>query len=83
MPDQIKPDLRRRSAVEPINVHLMDEYRMGRSHVTHAQGDAINAVLAEIGYTYRRLLAGIAVLCAFICAALAPHDASNPTLNSI
>ncbi|MDH6265386.1 hypothetical protein M2360_000767 [Rhizobium sp. SG_E_25_P2] len=83
MPDQIKPDLRRRSAVEPVIVHLMDDHRIGRNHLAHAQGDAIHAVLAAIGYTYRRFFAGIAVLSAFICAALAPHDASNPTLNSI
>jgi hypothetical protein len=30
---------------------------MGRNHLAHASGDAINAVLAAAGYNFRRLLA--------------------------
>jgi hypothetical protein len=33
---------------------------MGRNHLAHAQGDAINAVLAAAGYNFRRLLAWLA-----------------------
>ena len=42
----IKPDLRRRAAVEPCIGHLKSEHRMGRNHFAHAAGDAANAVLA-------------------------------------
>ena len=44
--EQIKRELRRRSAVEPVIGHLKAEHRMGRNHLAHAPGDAINAVLA-------------------------------------
>jgi IS5 family transposase len=53
---QIKRELRRRSAVEPVIGHLKSEHRMGRNYLWHRQGDAINAVLAAAGYNFRRLL---------------------------
>ena len=64
--EQIKRELRRRSAVEPVIGHLKAEHRMGRNHLAHAQGDAINAVLAAAGYNFRRLLAWLAFLFAAI-----------------
>ncbi len=50
MTPQIKRELRRRSAVEPVIGHLKSEHRMGRNHLWHREGDAINAVLAAPGY---------------------------------
>jgi transposase, IS5 family len=76
--DQIKREMRRRSAVEPVIGHLKHNHRMGRNHLAHAQGDAINAVLAAIGYNFRRILAWIPFLYAFIRALLAPSTASIP-----
>ena len=35
---------------------------MGRNHLAHASGDAINAVLAAVGYNFRRLLAWLSLL---------------------
>ena len=35
---------------------------MGRNHLAHASGDAINAVLAAAGYNFRRLLACLRLL---------------------
>jgi IS5 family transposase len=52
---QIKRELRRRSAVEPVIGHLKSEHRMGRNYLWHQHGDAINAVLAAAGYNFRRL----------------------------
>ena len=52
--EQIKRELRRRSAVEPVIGHIKSDHRMGRNHLAHAQGDAINAVLAAAGYNFRR-----------------------------
>src|SRR5574340_1416256 len=60
--EQIKRGLRRRADVEPVIGHLKAEHRMGRNHLAHAQGDAINAVLAAAGYNFRRLLAWLALL---------------------
>jgi transposase, IS5 family len=68
----IKRAFRRRAAVEPVIGHLKNEHRMGRNHLAHSTGDAINAVLAAVGYNFRRLLTWLALLCAWIQALLAP-----------
>lgn len=65
----IKRDLKRRSAIEPVIGHLKNEHRMDRNHLAGTQGDAINAVLAAIGYNFRRLVAWLArILCALAMA---------------
>jgi IS5 family transposase len=68
--ESIKPELRRRSAVESSAISKSD-YRMGRNFLDHARGNAINAVLAAAGYNFRRLLAWLVLLCAFLLAAFA------------
>ena len=81
--EAIKRELRRRSAVEPVIGHLKSDHRMGRNFLAHAQGDAINAVLAAAGYNFRRLLAWLAFLCALILAALAgPGSSQNQPANA-
>jgi transposase, IS5 family len=52
----IKRQLRRRSAVEPVIGHLKAEHRMGRNYLRYRRGDAANAVLAAVGYNFRRLI---------------------------
>ena len=66
----IKRELRRRAAVEPVIGHLKAEHRMGRSHLAHRKGDAVNAVLAAAGYNFRLLLGWLAILLRQILAAL-------------
>lgn len=75
--EQIKRELRRRSAVEPVIGHLKAEHRMGRNHLAHAAGDAINVVLAAAGYNFRRLLAWLALLLSAILTTLAASQASR------
>jgi transposase, IS5 family len=53
---QIKREFKRRAAIEPVIGHLKDDHRMGRNYLAHSSGDAINAVLAAIGYNFRRLI---------------------------
>ena len=76
----IKRAFRRRSAVEPVIGHLKTEHRMGRNHLVGSPGDAINAVLAAVGYNVRLLLRWLALLCAWIMALLttAPSRSSSP-----
>ena len=62
----IKRAFRRRAAVEPVIGHLKAEHRMGRNYLGHSAGDAINAVLAAVGYNFRLLLKWLALLCAVI-----------------
>ncbi len=66
----IKRAFRRRSAVEPVIGHLKNEHRMGRHHLIGSAGDAINAVLAAVGYNFRLLLKWLTLLCAWILAVL-------------
>ncbi len=78
MTPAIKRCMRRRSAVEPVIGHLKAEHRMNRNHLARAPGDAINAVLAAVGYNFRRLLAWLATWLAFLLAAtFDPQTARN------
>jgi IS5 family transposase len=68
--EQIKREFKRRAAVEPVIGHLKEDHRMGRNHLAHPSGDAINAVLAAAGYNFRRLIAWLRLLLLRILAAL-------------
>jgi IS5 family transposase len=59
---QIKREMRRRAAIEPVIGHLKAEHRMGRNHLAHASGDAINAILAAVGYNFSLLLTWLRLL---------------------
>ena len=66
----IKRQLRRRSAVEPVIGHLKAEHRMGRNYLWYRQGDAANAILAAVGYNFRRLIRWLRILLWQLLAAL-------------
>jgi IS5 family transposase len=70
MTPAIKRELRRRSAVEPVIGHLKAEHRMGRNYLWHRDGDATNAVLAAVGYNFRRLIRWLRLLLCQILARL-------------
>ena len=59
---QIKRDMRRRAAIEPVIGHLKEDHRMGRNYLAHSSGDAINAVLAAVGYNFRLLFRWLRLL---------------------
>jgi IS5 family transposase len=52
----IKREMKRRAAVEPVIGHLKEEHRMDRNYLAGRRGDANNAVLAAVGYNFRRLI---------------------------
>ena len=66
----IKREMRRRAAVEPVIGHAKSEHRLGRNYLAGHAGDAINAVLAAVGYNFRRILAWFALLLAALWTAL-------------
>jgi transposase, IS5 family len=68
---QIKRFFKRRSAVEPCIGHTKIEHRMGRNFLAHSTGDAINAVLAAVGYNFSLLLNWFRLLFVLILAAIA------------
>ena len=53
---ELKREMRRRAAVEPVIGHLKAEHRMGRNYLAGEHGDAINAVLAAAGYNFSLLI---------------------------
>ena len=75
---RIKRELRRRSAVEPVIGHLKAEHRMGRNYLWFRRGDANNAVLAAVGYNFRRLIRWLRLLLFEIFATLFAEPRTNP-----
>ena len=69
---EIKRAFKRRAAVEPVIGHLKEHHRMGRNQLAHRAGDAANAVLAAVGYNFRRLLAWLRLLLCLLLASLYP-----------
>ncbi len=51
--------LRRRSAIEPSIGHMKSDNRLDRNQLTGEEGDRINALLAAVGYNFRKLLRGL------------------------
>lgn len=74
MTDAIKRQMKRRAAVEPVIGHMKTDHRMGRNFLAHATGDAINAVMAAVGYNFRRLLAWLALWLAWILHTLRARE---------
>jgi len=70
----IKRELKRRAAIEPVIGHLKAEHRMGRNHLAHASGDAINAILAAAGYNFSLLLTWLRLSLRRLLTALASPD---------
>ena len=62
MTPQIKREMRRRAAVEPVIGHLKEDHRMDRNYLAHRHGDFNNAVLAAAGYNFRRLIRWLRIL---------------------
>jgi IS5 family transposase len=65
----IKREMRRRSAIEPVIGHIKTEHRMGRNYLAHAEGDALNAILAAAGYNFSLLLRWLRDLLCLIATA--------------
>ena len=75
---QIKREFKRRAAIEPVIGHLKAEHRMGRNHLAHRAGDAINAVLAAVGYNFRLLIRWLTLLLRKFLLAFAAITQFNP-----
>ena len=74
----IRRELRRRAAIEPVIGHLKTGHRMGRNYLAHAPGDAVNAILAAVGYNFRLLINWIiTILLALLQLAFASRHRSN------
>ena len=76
MTPAIKREMRRRSAVEPVIGHIKNGHRMDRNYLAGPQGDAINAVLAAVGYNFRLILNWLRLLLCLIGNLILPHSSS-------
>ena len=56
MTPAIEREMRRRAAVGPVTGLIKNENHMGRNHLAHAHGDAINATLAAAVYNFSFIL---------------------------
>jgi IS5 family transposase len=75
--EQIKRELRRRPAVEPVIGHLKEDHRLARNYLAGRQGDAVNVIMAAVGYNFRRILVWItALLCALSTLLLTTSETS-------
>ena len=75
---QIKREFKRRAAIEPVIGHLKDDHRMGRNYLAQSTGDAINAMLAAVGYNFRRLIQWLRLLMLRILIAASFAAQLNP-----
>jgi IS5 family transposase len=71
--------MRRRSAIEPVIGHLKNEHRMDRNYLAGRNGDANNAILAAVGYNFRRLIRWLTLLLAILLVAISPPTKSVAT----
>ncbi len=66
---QIKKELRRRAAIEPVIGHLKSEGHLERNYLKGRHGDHANAVLTAAGHNLRLVLRWLRmILCKFIAA---------------
>jgi IS5 family transposase len=64
---QIKKELRRRSAIEPVIGHCKSDGHLDRNYLKGRNGDQINAVMSAVGYNFRLILKWLrALLCKII-----------------
>jgi transposase, IS5 family len=75
----IKREMRRRAAVEPVIGHLKEDHRMDRNYLAHRHGDFNNAILAAVGYNFRRLIRWLRILLCLILTAFFPQSKLLPT----
>ena len=80
--DEIKRELRRRSAVQPVIGHLKADHRMQRNYLKWRVGDAANVLLTAVGYNFSLLLARIAILYAFFTQLITDEKASSISLKT-
>jgi len=74
----IKREMRRRAAVEPVIGHLKEDHRMDRNYLAHRHGDFNNAILAAVGYNFRRLIRWLRILLCLFLALLSDPPNTMP-----
>ncbi|MFH1019099.1 MAG: IS5 family transposase [Pseudomonadota bacterium] len=63
---QIRKELKRRSAIEPVIGHMKADGKLGRNHLLGELGDKINALLCGAGHNIRLILKKLRELLFFV-----------------
>ena len=79
---QIKKELRRRAAIEPVIGHCKTDGHLGRNFLKGRRGDQINAVMSAVGYNLRLILKWLRRLLRKIIAAIAATMTPQSTLKT-
>jgi IS5 family transposase len=66
MTPQLKKELKRRSAIEPVIGHMKADGKLGRNHLLGELGDKINALLCGAGHNIRLVLKKLREILLFI-----------------
>jgi len=66
MTPQLKKELKRRSAIEPVIGHMKADGKLGRNHLLGELGDKINALLCGAGHNIRLILKKLREIFLFI-----------------
>ena len=77
---QIRRELRRRSAIEPVIGHCKTDGHLGRNFLKGRTGDRVNAVMSAVGYNLRLILKWLRKLLHLIIAAIVSAMAPISTL---
>jgi transposase, IS5 family len=79
---QIKRELRRRSAIEPVIGHCKEDGHLDRNYLKGRNGDHINAVMSAVGYNFRLILKWLrrlfCIIITAISAAITPPSTLKP-----
>jgi IS5 family transposase len=67
---QIRKELRRRSAIEPVIGLCKKDGHLGHNYLKGRNGDQINAVMSAVGYNFRLILKWLKALFAEIVATI-------------
>jgi IS5 family transposase len=70
MTPQMKKELKRRSAIEPVIGHMKTDGKLGRNYLLGALGDTINALLCGAGHNIRLILKKLRKKLLFLFSAL-------------
>jgi IS5 family transposase len=63
---------------QPVIGHTKNEHRMDRNYLAGRNGDANNAILAAVGYNFRRLIKWLRILLCLILGLLFPQSKPMP-----
>ena len=66
MTPQLKKELKRRNAIEPVIGHMKADGKLGRNHLLGVLGDKINALLCGAGHNIRLILRKLRELLLFL-----------------